>query len=126
MTHTVTYNPDPGVIHTIAQGKLTLSEAKEIITEIAQLAIEKNCFLCLSDYRQVTMEMTTLQIHDLPKILSTIVASLGLRPSQFRRAIIAEKDSKDYLFFETVTLNNAQQVRLFQDVEEAKKWLLQT
>ena len=125
MTHLVAYNSELGVIETIAQGKLTLSEAKEIISEIAHIAIEKNCFLCLSDYREATMEMSTFQIHEVPKVLSSIVTSLGLRPSQFRRAILAEKSFQDYYFFETVTLNAAQNIRLFQDMDEAKKWLFQ-
>jgi hypothetical protein len=40
MTHTVTYSPALGVIETVAQGNLTLSEAKEIISEITQIALE--------------------------------------------------------------------------------------
>jgi hypothetical protein len=35
MTHTVVYNPGVGIIETTVQGTLTLSEAKEIILEIA-------------------------------------------------------------------------------------------
>ena len=123
MTHTVTYNPELGVIETDAQGNLSLSEAKEIISAITQIAIEKDCFLCLSDYRKATIEMSTLQIYDIPKILSDIVTSFGLPPSKFKRAIIAEKGLRDYQFFETVTLNMGQHVKLFQDMDEARKWL---
>ena len=125
MTHTVTYNPALGVIETVAQGDLTSSEAKEIISEISQIAVEKDCFLCFSDYRNATIEMSTLQIYDIPKTLSGIVTSFGLRPSKFKRAIIAEQGSKDYQFFETVTLNKGQHIRLFQDMDEAKKWLFE-
>ena len=91
MTHTVTYNPALGIIETGAQGNLNLSEAKEIIYAITQIALEKDCFLCLSDYRKATIAMSTLQIYEIPKILSAIVTSSGLRPSKFKRAIIAEK-----------------------------------
>ena len=125
MTHTVTYNPRLGVIETIAHGKLTLREAKEIIFEIARMALEQNCFLCLSDYQEATIDMSTLQIHDLPKVLSKMVTSLGLRPGQFKRAIVVKKSFADFHFFETVTLNAGQNIRLFQDPDEAKKWLLQ-
>jgi len=101
-----------------------LSEAKEIIFEITQMALEKNCSLCLSDYREATIEMSTLQIYDLPKVLSDLVNSFDLRPNQFKRAIIVGKGLRDYNFFETVTLNAGQNIRLFQDIEEAKLWLL--
>ena len=124
MTHTVTYNPGLGIIETIAQGKLTLDEAKEIISEITQMAIEQNCFLCLSDYHEATIDMSTLEIYDIPKVLSNMVTSLGLNPSQFKRAILVEKSFEDFHFFETVTLNAGQNIRLFQDTDEAKKWLL--
>ena len=125
MTHTVTYNSALGVIETVAQGNLTWSEAKEIISAITQIALEKDCFLCLSDYRKATIAMSTLQIYDIPKILSAFVTSSGLSSSKFKRAIIAEKSSKDYQFFETVTLNMGQNIRLFQDIDEAKKWLFE-
>ena len=124
MTHTVTYNPGSGVIETIAQGKITLSEAKEIIFEISRMAMEQNCFLCLSDYREATIDMSTLEIHDLPKVLSATVTSLGLSPRQFKRAIIVKKSFEDFHFFETVTLNAGQNIKMFQDTDEAKKWLL--
>lgn len=125
MTHTVTHNPALGVIETVAQGNLTSSEAKEIISEITQIAVEKDCFLCLRDYRKATIEMSTLEIYDIPKTLSGIVTSFGVRPSMFKRAIIAEKSLIDYQFFETATLNMGQYIKLFQDIDEAKKWLFE-
>ena len=124
MTHTVVYNPGLGIIETTAQGTLTLSEAKEIILEIAQLGKEKNCYLCLSGYREAAVDMTTLQIHDLPEVVTNTVNSLGLRPGQFKRAIVVKHSFPDYRFFETVTLNPGQNIRLFEDTDEAKKWLL--
>jgi hypothetical protein len=124
MTHTVAYNREYGFIETIAQGKLTANEAKEIISEIARVAREKNCFLYLSDYREATIEMSTLQIHDIPNVLSDLVTSLGLHPRQFKRAIVVQKSYQDFYFFETVTLNAAQNIKLFQDINEAKAWLL--
>jgi hypothetical protein len=125
MTHTVAYNPDLGLIETLAQGKLTSIEAKEIISEIAQVAIDQNCFLCLSDYREATMDMSTLQIHEIPKVLSNMVMSVGLHPNRFKRAIVVENGFQDFHFFETVTLNAGQNIKLFQDIEAAKTWLLQ-
>ncbi len=125
MTHLVTYNRELGMIETRAQGKLMLSEAKEIISEIAQIALEQNCFLCLGDYRKATIEMSTLQVYDIPRILSDIVVSFGLHPSKFKRAIIAKESLIDYQFFETVTMNIGQNIRLFQDIDKAKKWLFE-
>ena len=125
MAHTVTYNFELGIIETSAEGKLTLSEAKEIISKITECAIANNCFLCLSDYRECIMEMSTFQIYDIPMILSNIVTSVGLRPNQFKRAIIVEKGFRDFNFYETVSLNSGQKIRLFREIDEGKKWLLE-
>jgi hypothetical protein len=125
MTHTVIYNPVLGVIETVGQGKLTLSEAKEIITEITKIAVEKDCYLCLSDYRQATVEMSITEIFDLPRILADIVISFGLYAGKFRRALVIEQGLTDFRFFETVTINFGQHIRLFHDIDEAKKWLFE-
>lgn len=125
MTHIVTYNLELGIIETSVQGKLTLSEAKELISEITECAIANKCFLCLSNYREATMEMSTFQIYEIPNVLSNIVTSLGLHPNKFKRAIIVEKDLHDFNFYETVSLNSGQNIRLFREIDEGKKWLLE-
>ena len=125
MTHTVTYNPVLGVIETVGQGKLTFSEAKEIITDITKIAVEKDCFLCLSDYRHAIIEMSILEIFNIPRILADIVTSFGLYPAKFKRALIVEKSLSDFEFFETVSVNIGHHIRLFHDIDEAKKWLFE-
>jgi hypothetical protein len=125
MAHTVTYKIELGIIETSAQGKLTLREAKELISEITECAITNNCFLCLSDYREAIMDMSTFQIYDVPKVLSNVVDSLGLHPNQFKRAIIVTKGLNDFNFFETVSRNAGQNIKLFKEIDEAKKWLLE-
>lgn len=125
MAHTVTYNLEMGIIETSAQGKLTLNEAKELISEITECAIANNCFLCLSDYHEAIIDMSTFQIYDIPKILSNVVDSLGLHPNKFKRAIIVEKGLRDFSFFETVSRNSGQNIKLFRDIDEAKKWLFE-
>lgn len=125
MAHTVTYNLETGIIETSAQGRLTLNEAKELISEIAECAIVNNCFLCLSDYREAIIDMSTFQIYDIPRILSNVVDLLGLHPNKFKRAIIVEKGLRDFNFFETVSRNSGQNIKLFRDIDEAKKWLFE-
>ena len=42
---------------------------------------------------------------------------------KFRRAFVVARDLDDFIFFETVTLNNRQNAKVFQDIDEARKWL---
>jgi len=124
MSHQVAYNPDSGLIETKVQGDLSLEEAKELITEIGTAARENNCFLCLSDYRETTMHLSTIEIYDIPQLLSGMLESMGVDAQKFKRAIVVAKSLKDFHFYETVTLNTGQNIRLFADIEEARKWLL--
>lgn len=125
MPHTVTYNEQLHIIETRTHGEVTFSESKEIISEIIQTAVVKNCFLCLGDYREETMKLSTLELHDIPKIISNSSITHGISAHKFKRAIVVARDLKDFHFFETVTLNNGQTAKLFQDIDEAKKWLLE-
>ena len=124
MSHTVTYNPETHIVETKAHGNLTLDEAKELISDIGQACVENNCFLCPSDYRDVTLKLSTLDIYSIPHILSETLASMGLPANKVKRAVVVAKDTRDFEFFETVTINNGQNIKLFQDIDEAKKWLL--
>jgi len=124
MSHTVTYNSKLGLVETKAKGELGLEEAKEIIAQIGLVAKENSCFLCLSDYREVKLTLSTIEIYEIPKILSKTITSLSLAVFKFKRAIVFAKGSRDFYFLETVTINNGQYAQLFEDMEGAKKWLL--
>ena len=125
MPHTVTYNSETHIVETKAHGNLTLDEAKELIFDIGRVCAEKNCFLCLSDYREVILKLSTLDIYSIPHLLSDILASMGLPANKVKRAVVVAKDIRDFEFFETVTINSGQSIKLFQDIDEAKQWLLE-
>jgi hypothetical protein len=120
----MSYNPETGIVETIVQGIVNLAEMTEIMTEAVQAMVENEAFLYFADYRQGSLGMTTLQIHNMPKLLSEIAVPLNANALKFKRAIVVEKFSKDYQFYETVTINSGQTTKLFQDVDEARKWLL--
>ena len=124
MTYQVTYNAEMHVVETQARGNLTLDEARQLISAIARVCIQNNCFFCLSDYRELTLGLSVVDIYDLPRILSDTLVSLGVSAVQIRRAIVVAKDIKNFEFFETVTLNSGQNAKLLQDMDEARKWLL--
>jgi hypothetical protein len=79
--------------------------------------------LCLSDYREAELDLSVVELYDVPRIISRESASQGLLANKFKRAIVVKRDLQDFSFFETVTLNSGQNAKLFQDLDEAKKWL---
>ncbi len=124
MTHTITYNSTDGIIELKVQGDLTLISAKEIASELVQLVKAEHCFLILHDLREVTIELSTLDIYELPTVFSEIVTLGGFEIDKLKRAFVAPKGQEDVHFFETVSVNRMQNVKYFFDVDEAKKWLL--
>ncbi len=125
MPHSIAYNSDASVIEIKVQGDFFLSEAKEMVSEAMEVAKEQNCFLLLCDLRAATVKLSTFEIYQLPNVVSEKSASLGLHPHKLKRAFVATNDLKDYDFFETVTVNRGQSAKVFRDVDEAKKWLLE-
>ena len=67
-------------------------------------------------------EISTVDIYNLPKVLEGLGDS---RKSRTAIVISPHSDSKkDFSFFETASLNQGFQVKLFFDVEKATEWLV--
>ena len=125
MLHTITYNSDLGIVEIKFQENVTWKEVEDILWESARIAKEKNCFMFLSDFREATLELSFLELYEFPKILSEIFASSGISAHKIKRAFVVAKDLKDYSFFETVNVNRGYRHKMFEDIDEAKKWLLE-
>lgn len=123
MAHTVAYNPQAHRIETKVQGILSLAEAREIISEIIQAAKDSACLLCLTDYREAELALSAPEIFGVPQIIASVSTSQGLKATHFKRAIVVKKGWKEFSFFERATLNSGQHAKLFQDIDEAAKWL---
>ena len=125
MPHTMIYNLELHIIEIKHQGTITLNEIIETFSEAIQIVQDVNCFLTLGDYRNANVNLSTIEIHQLPKVISDILIQSGIAPHKLKRAFVVAKNLNDFHFFETVTFNNGQLAKIFQDIDEAKKWLLQ-
>ena len=124
-SYTVTYNAELKIIETTVDGDIDLNVLKDIFTAQAQTSKDSNCNLMLNDYRNARIKITVIEIYELPKIIAKIAASFGRSASRTIRALVIPTFKEDYRFYETVTANNSQTEKLFFEIEEAKKWLLQ-
>ncbi|MBI3125798.1 MAG: hypothetical protein HYZ10_15485 [Ignavibacteriales bacterium] len=124
MPHISAYNPEIGIIETKYSGIVTFNEIVEFSSEVILTAIENDCFLTLGDYSEAEVEITTLEIYKMPKIIADKIAPLGIHPHKFKRAFVIAEHQKDFYFFETVTLNSGQNAKIFRTVEDARNWLL--
>jgi hypothetical protein len=123
MSHSVKYDEDAHLTVVSYYGRVDLSAIREGASEAARIAKEHDCFLVLIDCREAALALSTLDIHGLPKMLSDVLAALGIQIHRFKRAIVVSQDIEDFSFFETVTQNRSQNAVMFRDVDEARKWL---
>ena len=125
MTHTINYNPEDRIIEIRVQGDLSLNEVKEIISESRQIAKDQDCYLVLNDMRQAIWKLSVVEVYEIPNILKELLSQTGLHAHKYKRAFVVTDDQKNYNFFETVSANRGQTAKLFFDIDEARKWLLE-
>ena len=123
MPHSIIYNLETGFVEAKVYGLINLIEIKEIQSEAIRVLMENNVFLYFGDYREAKLNLSTMEIYDIPKLLSNAFTSVERNIHKLKRAIVIVKDFEDYKFFENITFNQGQSAKLFYDVDEAKKWL---
>jgi hypothetical protein len=124
MTHIVIYNSQLHIVESRLQGDMRLGEVDEIITKTAKIAKENDCRLIFNDFREVSRKLSILQIYELPDRIRTIFTSFGINVGLYKRANVVAKDWDEYIFHENVMVNRGQKEKVFTDMDEAKKWLM--
>jgi hypothetical protein len=125
MPFTVTFT-EPGFIHAVYEGELNMKGIQEMMSGAAQAMLEHACFLVLSDYRKASLAVSITDLYELPKLIMKRGKEMGLSPYKIKRALVIPTQAYDnFHFFETVSLNNSQNVRIFTDEEKAMEWLFE-
>jgi hypothetical protein len=126
MTHKIIYDPEKRYVEARVRGIINFTEIKEIFSKAAHKVKERESVLYLADYRGAILDMSTMELYQLPKLMSDIAASLGINVYELKRAVVIAQGLKesrldDFRFYETVTTNRGQNTKLFDDIDEAKK-----
>lgn len=125
MPYTITYN-EAGYIILAGEGDARLKDLREAIVSGFPLVKEHNCFRILSDFRQLKLNLSMIDIFTIPSIQSVLSRELNMPFYHFRRAVLVpDHDYDKYKFFENVAVNRSHVVRVFIDEERAVSWLLQ-
>lgn len=123
MAHSVEYDPKEKIIIAKIMGKTEITELRKVGASLIHLAKQENCFCILTDLSHADLNVTTLEIFNLPQDLAEIAKTEELNVYLLRRAFVALKDQAILDFYETVSRNRSHHTRLFFDFEEAKNWL---
>jgi len=119
MAYTLKYDPELNLILASIDGEVTPELLKEYTSEVIHVAYEKNCLRLITDLRNSECKLTTIDLYYIPRMI------LNLDPPwKARRALVVAESIADYSFYETVSVNTGQDVKIFMDLEEAKNWIL--
>jgi len=118
MPFTINYDPQDRCVLGKITGPIEPNIVREFTGQVAELVTKTGCDRVLNDLREAEVQLTTTQILAIPESLTAV----GM-PSWVKRAIVFQGEPDDYAFFETVSLNRGQIVRVFTDYAAAREWL---
>lgn len=118
MKYEVTYNEEYNCLIGKYTGDLTIEFVKEYVQEIANLATLHNCKRFINDLREANIKISVANFYNAPKIVS-----INMFDRTWKRAIIVRKKTDELNFFETTSLNQGFQVKIFLDLKDALEWL---
>jgi len=125
MSYKIIHNAKDQIIEVKTLGEMRTYEIDQLIKDITQAIKDNNCFLVLSDYRESLLIQELLEIYDFPQKIADALKEAGISMYKVKRAIVVAHDKDKYRFYETVAVNRRHYLKMFTDIDEAKKWLLQ-
>ncbi len=113
---------EDGIVATAVHGLVTLERIKNITIILLNLAKQYNSHKFITDYRNISQSISTMEIHNLPQTL----LDLGCSRADYV-ALVYSADSTDasnFIFFDARCFNSSMNIRAFTDYDEAYNWLL--
>lgn len=124
MPYSIQYD-DADFVFVVFEGDLDAAAAKMLVRELVSFANKHKCFRILADYRKAALKLSVGFIYELPNLIVREAAITGASVDQMKRALVVpQKFYEGFRFFETVSLNRSQKIRIFEDIDEARSWLL--
>lgn len=121
MVWVIKYLPENQVVTIKTQGFIRYKELQGQFSEAVRIAQEANTNKFLFDDTELHIDVSTVDIYDIPKLL----ISAGVPRSSRIAVLISPQETgiQNYMFLETVCLNQGFNVKVFTSSEEAVLWL---
>lgn len=119
MSHNLTYDSETGCVILRIQGRVTMKLIQELAPQVARMFRETKCQRFLNDMSTAVIDVSFMDVYGSPKAMDESGITRDIR-----RALVVPSDFKQSEFLETVTRNRGHDLRIFTDVDEAKRWLL--
>lgn len=114
----VAYSPEHDCLICTIAGDLNLEKVGDCVKQITEEAKKNNCKCLLNDLRRANLDLSIVDLY----MTAEKVISKELDRS-WRRAIVVDVDSEKAEFYETTAHNRGLSIRIFNDIDEALKWL---
>lgn len=115
------YNPEDFIIQITVIGEFNNQDLNKTTAALIKAQQKYGSHRILLDHRQAIPELSTVEIFQRPKIAK----SLGLSILS-KIAVIYGVQEEDYRFFETTSFNQGFNMKLFTEINTAKRWLIET
>jgi len=119
MSHELYYDSGIGCVVLVVTGTITVDRVREIAPLVARMCSETGCRHLLNDMSAATIKLSLMELFESPQIMNESEVSQGIK-----RALVFPPNFEEPKFLENVTRNRGHEFRAFEDIEEAKKWLL--
>ena len=118
MPYTLRYEPDNNCVVLTFENTVTIENIKEAAPRVARMCEENSCEYLLNDMSAATIDVSFMELYTSPKIMDKSRMSPTIK-----RALVVPPGFDEAGFLETVTRNKGHNLMVFQDIEEAKRWL---
>ena len=124
MSYTISYEKT-GYIKLLYEGEADLGDLRDVITRGVSLALERNCFRILSDFRSIRLHLSAMDIFSIPAKQIVLAQEMDVQYFKFKRTMVVRTaDFEKFKFFENVAVNRSHNIKVFTDIENALTWLV--
>jgi hypothetical protein len=121
----VTYDEENDLVVLAYGGFIDVDTVREAAVIAADMAFRQDTTRILVDCREVDLAMSAEDLEYLPIAIAKALSRQGIPVSALRRAVVFARDWEDYVTIESAAVAQQQTMRIFESLDEAKKWLAQ-
>jgi hypothetical protein len=121
MKWTIEYLEKDRIVAAKINGIMDWEEHRKFAEDFFPAARKKGYHRILIDFRELIPVLTVLQIDDLPKMLREVGVDSDLRIAAIHD--LSSPKANEYIFFKNVATIMSLQVEIFDNREDAIKWL---
>jgi hypothetical protein len=125
MPYRVEYDGERDLVVLEYEGTVDTATAQEGATVASDAAFRQDTNRVLVDLRDADLALSADDMRGLPAAISDALAEWSIPVRAFRRAIVVSDRWEDYRLFEQVATGEGWTTRVFDSVDEARKWLAQ-